>query len=302
MNIEALVVQWRVELNNLNRSNNTIKAYLQDLFDFKSFYEDYHNNILDLEAFKMITPQDIRAWLLYQRKLEKNTRSAIRSLAGLKNFSNFLLQQQIISDHAFFHSKGPKTQKTLPRPVSIDQALEITGSIQDMVDIPWVGLRNQALMQLLYNTGMRISEALNLNQKDLLNEKFITIIGKGQKVRQVPLINSVRELLINYLKIQPFPNTPDSPLFYGEKGKRLQAALAQKALRNFRRMHGMPESLTPHALRHSCATHLMQSSHDLRGIQELLGHASLSSTQVYTQIDEFSMMKTYKSAHPRAKK
>ena len=121
-------------------------------------------------------------------------------------------------------------------------------------------------------------------------------------MRQVPIIDSVKELLEIYLKVQPYANNPDSPLFYGEKGKRLQAALAQKALRDFRRANGLPESLTPHALRHSCATHLMQSSHDLRGIQELLGHASLSSTQVYTQIDEFSMMKTYKSAHPRAKK
>ncbi len=302
INIAEIIVQWRIELSNLNRSPNTVKAYLQDFFDFKNFYEDYHNNELTIEKFKEITPQDIRAWLLHQRKLQKNTRSSIRGLAGLRNFSNFLLQQQIIDDHAFFHSKSPKSPKTLPRPVSIDQAMEITSTIQDMSDIPWVGLRNQALMQLLYNTGMRISEALNLNQKDLLSEKFITVVGKGQKMRQVPIIDSVKELLEIYLKVQPYANDPDSPLFYGEKGKRLQAALAQKALRDFRRTYGLPESLTPHALRHSCATHLMQSSHDLRGIQELLGHASLSSTQVYTQIDEFSMMKTYKSAHPRAKK
>ena len=302
MNISEIIIQWRVELNNLNRSANTVKAYLQDFFDFKNFYEDYHNKNMNIEAFKLITPQDIRAWLLHQKKLEKNTKSAIRSLAGLRNCANFLLQQQIIDDHAFFHSKGPRSQKTLPRPVSINQALEITDTIQDMVNTPWVGLRNQALMQLLYNTGMRISEALNLNQKDILSEKFVTVIGKGQKMRQVPLIDSVKELLLRYLKIQPFANDLDAPLFYGERGKRLQPSLAQKALRDFRRMHGMPESLTPHALRHSCATHLMQSSHDLRGIQELLGHASLSSTQVYTQIDEFSMMKTYKSAHPRAKK
>ena len=275
---------------------------MQDAFDFKNFYEDYHNKTLGTEEFIAITPQDIRAWLLLQRKQAKNTRSSIRSLAGVRNFANFLLQQQIISDHAFFHAKSPKSQKTLPRPVSIDQAIEITDSIQDMEDVPWVGLRNQALMQLLYNTGMRISEALNLNQKDLQCDRFMTVVGKGQKTRQVPIIDSVKELLVNYLKVQPFANNSDAPLFYGEKGKRMQPALAQKALRDFRRAHGLPESLTPHALRHSCATHLMQSSHDLRGIQELLGHASLSSTQVYTQIDEFSMMQTYKSAHPRAKK
>ncbi len=302
INLAELIIQWRVELSNLNRSTHTVKAYLQDFFDFKNFYEDYHNKPLLMEEFTIITPQDIRAWLLHQRKQQKNTRSVIRSLAGLRNFANFLLQQKLVNDHAFLHAKSPKSQKTLPRPVSIDQALEITRGIQDMANTPWVGLRNQALMQLLYNTGMRISEALNLNQKNLLGEKFITVIGKGQKTRQVPIINSVRDQIVIYLKAQPFANDPDSPLFYGEKGKRLQAALAQKALRDFRRMHGLPESLTPHALRHSCATHLMQSSHDLRGIQELLGHASLSSTQVYTQIDEFSMMKTYKSAHPRAKK
>jgi integrase/recombinase XerC len=302
INLNEFISQWRVELSNLNRSPNTIKAYLQDFFDFKNFYEDYHNKTLTIEEFIVITPQDIRAWLLSQRKANKNTRSAIRSLGGVRNFANFLLQQQVISDHSFFHAKSPKSQKTLPRPVSIDHALEITSSIQDMANIPWVGLRNQALMQLLYNTGMRISEALNLNQKDLLSERFITVVGKGQKTRQVPIIESVRQLLLSYLKVQPFANDHDAPLFYGEKGKRLQPALAQKALRDFRRMYSLPESLTPHALRHSCATHLMQSSHDLRGIQELLGHASLSSTQIYTQIDEFSMMKTYKAAHPRAKK
>ena len=302
INLDELISQWSAELSNMNRSPNTVKAYLQDFFDFKKFYEDYQNKSLTIEVFKVITPQDIRGWLLYQRKQEKNTRSSIRSIAGVRNFANFLQQKQLIVDHAFFHSKRPKSQKTLPRPVSINQALEITSSIQNMEDIPWVGLRNQALMQLLYNTGMRISEALNLNQKDLQSDRFITVVGKGQKTRQVPIINSVKELLVNYLKIQPFPNESDAPLFYGEKGKRLQQAIAQKALRDFRRMYGLPESLTPHALRHSCATHLMQSSHDLRGIQELLGHASLSSTQVYTQIDEFSMMKTYKSAHPRSRK
>ncbi len=302
INLAELIKQWHVELSNLNRSPHTIKAYLQDFFDFKNFYADHHNQPLSTEAFKAITPQDIRAWLLYQRKQDKNTRSSIRSLAGVRNFASFLLQQQVISDHAFFHSRSPKSQKTLPRPVSIAQALEITNAIQNMATIPWVGLRNQALMQLLYNTGMRISEALNLNQNALQADRFMTVVGKGQKTRQVPIIDSVKELLVSYLNQQPFANQPTAPLFYGERGKRLQPALAQKALRDFRRLHGLPESLTPHALRHSCATHLMQSSHDLRGIQELLGHASLSSTQVYTQIDEFSMMQTYQAAHPRTKK
>ena len=302
INIEQLIHGWQLKLSTLNRSANTIKAYTQDFFDFKFFYQDHHNLSLTIENFKKVTPQDIRAWLLYQRKKGMNTRSAARGIAGLKNFAQFLLSQQVLEDHAFFHSRSPKLQKTLPRPVSIEQALVITDTIQNMSECEWVGLRNQTLMQLLYYTGMRISEALNLNQKSLQGGQFITVMGKGQKMRQVPIIDSIRDSLVHYLKVQPFENAPDAPLFYGEKGKRLQAAIAQKVLRDFRRAQGMPESLTPHALRHSCATHLMQSSHDLRGIQELLGHASLSSTQIYTQLDELSMMNTYKAAHPRARK
>ena len=302
MNLGQLINQWQLGLGALNRSPNTIKAYTQDFFDFKCFFEDYHNTQLTIENFKTITPQDIRAWLLAQRKKGMNTRSSARGLAGMKSFTQFLLQREILEDHAFFHTRSPRLQKTLPRPISIEQALMMNDTIQNMSECLWVGLRNQALMQLLYYTGMRISEALNLNQDSLQDDQFITVIGKGQKTRQVPIIDSIREGLLTYLKIQPFSNTPNSPVFYGEKGKRLQAAIAQKVLRDFRRANGMPESLTPHALRHSCATHLMQSSHDLRGIQELLGHASLSSTQIYTQIDELSMMNTYKAAHPRAKK
>jgi integrase/recombinase XerC len=302
MNLGQLINQWQLGLGALNRSPNTIKAYTQDFFDFKCFFEDYHNTQLTIENFKTVTPQDIRAWLLAQRKKGMNTRSSARGLAGMKSFTQFLLQREILEDHAFFHTRSPRLQKTLPRPISIEQALMMNDTIQNMSECLWVGLRNQALMQLLYYTGMRISEALNLNQDSLQDDQFITVIGKGQKTRQVPIIDSIREGLLTYLKIQPFSNTPNSPVFYGEKGKRLQAAIAQKVLRDFRRANGMPESLTPHALRHSCATHLMQSSHDLRGIQELLGHASLSSTQIYTQIDELSMMNTYKAAHPRAKK
>lgn len=302
MNLEKFVHQWQLRLSTLNRSPNTIKAYSQDFFDFKNFFEDYHNAPLTTETFKTITPQDIRAWLLYQRKKGINTRSSARGLAGVKSLTQFLLEEKILEDHAFFHVRSPKLQKTLPRPVSIEQAFAINDTIQNMSECLWVGLRNQALMQLLYYTGMRISEALNLNQNNLQEGQFITVIGKGQKTRQVPIIDAIKEKLFHYLEAQPFANNPDAPLFYGERGKRLQAGIAQKVLRDFRRANGMPESLTPHALRHSCATHLIQSSHDLRGIQELLGHASLSSTQIYTQIDEVSMMNTYKSAHPRAKK
>ncbi|MCE2716673.1 MAG: tyrosine recombinase XerC [Pseudomonadota bacterium] len=302
MNLEALIHQWQQKLNTLNHSPHTIKAYTQDLFDFKNFFEDYNNQQLNLENFKSLKSQDIRAWLLFRRKKGINTRSSARGLAGLKNFSEFLLEQNILNDHAFFHVRSPKLQKTLPRPISIDQALLITDTIHNMSHSPWVGLRNQALIQLLYFTGIRISEALSLNQKSLSNTQFITVIGKRSKVRQVPIDSSTKEKILLYLKEQPFLSHPESPIFFGEKGKRLQAAVVQKILRDFRRSTGMPESLTPHALRHSCATHLMQSSHDLRGIQELLGHSSLSSTQIYTQIDEMSMMNTYKSAHPRAKK
>jgi integrase/recombinase XerC len=294
--------QWQQNLSNRNRSKNTIKAYLQDFHDFAKFYAEYKNEILTLENFKTISPQEIRAWLMHQRMERKNPRSSVRAIASMRNFAQFLLQNETITEHAFFHTRSPKIAKTLPRPVTIEQALQITSSIENLSKETWVGLRNKALMMLLYSAGLRISEALQLNQDILSQTDFITVKGKGNKVRQVPILEPVKAALVEYIKKQPFTLFVNEPLFYGEKGKRLQAAIAQKELRDFRRMYNLPESVTPHALRHSCATHIMQSSNDLRGLQELLGHASLSSTQIYTQIDETGLMKNYNAFHPRAKK
>ncbi|MCX7352445.1 MAG: site-specific integrase, partial [Proteobacteria bacterium] len=172
MNLGQLINQWQLGLGALNRSPNTIKAYTQDFFDFKCFFEDYHNTQLTIENFKTVTPQDIRAWLLAQRKKGMNTRSSARGLAGMKSFTQFLLQREILEDHAFFHTRSPRLQKTLPRPISIEQALMMNDTIQNMSECLWVGLRNQALMQLLYYTGMRIREALNLNQHSLQDDQF----------------------------------------------------------------------------------------------------------------------------------
>lgn len=294
--------QWQQNLSNRNRSANTIKAYLQDFYDFEKFYAEYKNEQLNIENFKTITPQEIRAWLMHQRINHKNPRSSVRAVASLRNFAQLLLQNEIITEHAFFQTRGPKIAKTLPRPVTVEQALQITTNIANLSKENWVGLRNKGLMMLLYSAGLRISEALQLNQDALAQTDFLSVKGKGNKVRQVPMLDNVKNALVEYIKKQPFITSANEPLFYGEKGKRLQAAIAQKELRDFRRMYNLPESVTPHALRHSCATHIMQSSNDLRGVQELLGHASLSSTQIYTQIDEVGLMKNYQAAHPRAKK
>lgn len=294
--------QWQQNLSNRNRSSNTIKAYLQDFHDFEKFYIEHKGEALNTVNFKAISPQEIRAWLMYQRNNQKNLRSSVRAIASMRNFSQFLLQQSVITEHAFFHVRSPKIAKTLPRPVTVAQALEITSKIANLSEENWIGLRNKALMMLLYSVGLRISEALQLNQNILSQNDFITVHGKGNKARQVPLIPNVKQALNEYITQQPFKLSANEPLFFGAKGKRLQAAIAQKELRNFRRMYNLPESVTPHALRHSCATHIMQSSNDLRGVQELLGHASLSSTQIYTQIDETGLMKNYNAFHPRAKK
>lgn len=294
--------RWQQNLSNRNRSSNTIKAYLQDFHDFEKFYAEHKDEALNIANFKTISPQEIRAWLMYQRINQKNTRSSVRAIASMRNFSQFLLQQSVITEHAFFHVRSPKIAKTLPRPVTIEQALQITSKIANLSDENWIGLRNKALMMLLYSVGLRISEALQLNQDMLAQNDFITVHGKGNKARQVPLIANVKQAINEYITTQPFTLSANEPLFYGAKGKRLQATIAQKELRDFRRMYNLPESVTPHALRHSCATHIMQSSNDLRGVQELLGHASLSSTQIYTQIDETGLMKNYNAFHPRAKK
>ena len=198
--------------------------------------------------------------------------------------------------------RAPRVKVGLPRPLSVIQAKSLVDDIEDMNDEPWIGARNRALFTLIYSCGLRLGEALSLSRKQApLETDTLLIQGKGKRERMVPILPIMNQTLQEYLRLCPYVMGPDGPLFLGAKGGRLHAGIAQKTMRDYRRAIGLPETATPHSLRHSCATHLMNASGDLRGIQELLGHASLSTTQVYTDVDTARLMKVYQSAHPRAK-
>ena len=189
----------------------------------------------------------------------------------------------------------------MPRPLSVEQAESLLSDIEGYASEMWVGLRDRALFTLLYATGMRISEALSLKGDIITAKDHIAVCGKGGKTRIVPLISTVHEAISEYVQACPYPITVSTFLFLGVKGKVLSATVAQLSLRRYRQSVGLPASVTPHALRHTCASHLMQESADLRGIQELLGHASLSSTQIYTHIDQRQLLQTFTKAHPRSR-
>jgi len=190
--------------------------------------------------------------------------------------------------------------KTLPRPLSQEQVFDMFESIPQLSDESWVGLRDKAFFMLIYSVGLRINEALKLNQGCLISQAIL-IKGKGGKQRSVPFMETVRKSLNHYLNLCPYAKGNNSPLFYGVKGGRLGVTPAERQLQRYREIANLPDSATPHALRHSCATHLIESSDDLRAVQELLGHASLSTTQIYTQIDKKKLLSTYLESHPRSK-
>ncbi|MGE0109820.1 MAG: tyrosine-type recombinase/integrase, partial [Bdellovibrionales bacterium] len=192
--------------------------------------------------------------------------------------------------------------RRLPRPVSENDADEILETAFEAEEENWIALRDKALFTLLYGAGLRINEALSLKNKDILSQERITVTGKGNKQRVVPLIPIIGDALEAYREACPFKGDSDAPLFLGKRGKRLNAGVAQRQLRRIRTLLGLPDNVTPHALRHSFATHLLASGADLRTLQEILGHASLSTTQLYTQIEQSQLQETYRAAHPRAKR
>jgi integrase/recombinase XerC len=229
--------------------------------------------------------------------MDFEAKSNARAVASVKNFWRYLLKHKYIESDVFFLLSAPKIKKTLPRPLTHTQTDTLLEHINGIPTTAWIGLRDRALVMLLYGTGLRISEALSIKRTQMASDTLI-ICGKGNKERQIPLLEEVKACITAYLAECPY-HGKELPLFLGARGKVLQASAAALMLRTFRRMYNLPETLTPHALRHTCASHLMNASNDLRGIQTLLGHASLSSTQVYTALDTQTLLETYKKAHPR---
>lgn len=281
-----------------NVSRHTLRAYIHDVSQFIDFLASHHAEAVSLSSLSDANIRDFRAWLSRRAMDGASAATRARSLSGVKNFLHWLDKQGIMHNGAVNILRSPKKPHKLPRPLHEKQAFRL---LETMDTDNWTAMRNKALFTLLYGAGLRIDEALSLDIKDLPRDGFMRVIGKGRKERQVPVLKIVERALDEYRALCPFPETPDRPLFLGERGRRMHQGVAQKALRDLRILLDLPETATPHALRHSFATHLLQNGANLREIQELLGHASLSTTQIYTQVDAKELMAIYAKAHPRAK-
>lgn len=281
-------------------SRHTLRAYTGDVTHFVTFLAAHIGKSPSLNDLSEVGIRDFRAWMSRKAMDGTGNASRARSLSGIKSLIHWLDKQGIMHNAAIKTVRTPKLPHKLPRPLQETQAKTVLENAGLMAKQDWVEARDRALFTLLYGCGLRIDEALQLNGKDLPRDGFLRVIGKGSKERQVPVIPLVNSALRQYTDLLPWGVDKDAPLFRGTRGGRLNQGVAQKAMRTLRKTLGLPENATPHALRHSFATHLLQNGANLREIQELLGHASLSTTQRYTEINAEEMLKIYKSAHPRA--
>lgn len=295
--------QWLTYLAVEKRySNHTLRAYRHDLDDFLAFLTRHIGKAPALNDLGATTLGDFRSFLSRRTAQGAGPATRARALASVRHFMKWLDKQGHLHNPAITHVRTPKQPKRLPRAIPPDQARQAISAPAAVADQPeWVTLRDQALFTLLYAAGLRIDEALKLNFRDRPNGEFMRVMGKGRKERLVPVLPIILSALAPYLAACPFTMTDDSPLFYGVQGKRLNQGIAQKQLRRLRRAFGLPETLTPHALRHSFASHILQGGADLRSIQELLGHASLKTTQRYLDFDNAQLLAIYDRAHPRSK-
>ena len=241
----------------------------------------------------------LRTHLAARRAEGLGNASAARELSALKALLGHAREQAGMNDMAGPRLRGPRVKKGLPRPVTPDDAVNLVQSVAEAASDDWIGARDRAVLLLLYGAGLRIAEALSLTAADAALGETLRVTGKGGKQRVVPVLPVVRDAVTDYVARQPFTLLPGSPLFRGAKGGALSPGLVQKAVASARTALGLPATATPHALRHSFATHLLSAGADLRSLQELLGHASLGSTQIYTKVDAATLLDTYRSAHPR---
>lgn len=282
-----------------NVSPHTFRAYTSDIAQFISFLAKHNAKEVSLSDISGTSLADFRSWLSRKAMDGLASASRARSLSGVKNFLTWLDKQGILHNAAIRLVRTPKLPHKLPKPM---EQVQVQRLLDDQPEQDWTSLRDRALFYLLYGCGLRIAEALALDISNLPRAGFLIVMGKGRKERQVPVLPVIEQAIAAYRAACPLAETSDRPLFVGEKGARLHQGVAQKAMRDVRRALNLPETATPHALRHSFATHLLQNGANLREIQELLGHASLSTTQRYTEVNAEELMRIYKSAHPRQSK
>lgn len=297
---EALT-RWLDHLRALKgAADNTLAAYARDLGQFLDFLSHHQGGQAGLSALTTLGQADLRAWMADLRGHEISPRSIARKLSAVKGFLAFVADQAGADATATLSARGPKYRRKLPRPLSEAAAQDIIQVVGDQAHSDWVAARDMAIVTLLYGSGLRISEALGLTGRAHPLPDVLRILGKGGKERLVPTLPVTAEAIARYAALCPFDLTPDAPLFRGARGGPLNPRLVQKVMEQARLQMGLPATATPHALRHSFATHLLSAGGDLRAIQELLGHASLSTTQAYTAVDTARLMEVYEKAHPRA--
>src|SRR5437773_8458059 len=299
------MAQWLSHLRAERRlSPKTLEAYARDLRQCLTFLSQHWGRKVTLKGFAALEATDVRAFMAMRRADDIAGRSLMRALAGLRSFGRYLEREGKGRVGALSAIRAPKVAKSLPKPIQMDAAKrfadadERAGEERD----PWILARDAAVMALLYGSGLRISEALGLKRRDVPKPgegDVLIVTGKGNKIRMVPVLQNVLALIADYVAMCPHSLAPAGPIFVGARGGPLSPRIIQLTMERLRGALGLPDSATPHALRHSFATHLLSRGGDLRAIQELLGHASLSTTQIYTGIDSERLLEVYRSAHPR---
>ncbi len=300
--LSAIITQWEGWLTDIRRASRyTIISYKNDISNFLIFLAEHLGGNVGLPELRGLENKDIRAWLA-SRALEKKyeASSNARALSTIKSFFRYLEKQGKSKNAAIFHIRAPKIKKSLPRALNEQQAADAVAGIVSQNSESWVNARDTALLLLIYGCGLRIGEALSLRYNNIPSGESLVVTGKGNKQRKLPVLPIVREAIAEYVAACPYEFNADSPLFWGLRGKALDAGIFQRQLRALRVKLNLPDTTTPHAFRHSFATHLLSAGGDLRSIQELLGHASLSTTQRYTHVDKTRLLSAYKNAHPRA--
>lgn len=291
---------WLGAMASMRRlSPQTLSAYQRDVAQFTSFMAQHFGEPVSLKILQGLNTGDIRSFMAMRRQNNIGARSLARQISALKNFFNFLERQDLLNNQVLHLIKTPKIPRSLPKALTINEAKNTIALTNELEERPWIAARDMAVLSLCYGAGLRISEALSVCGQDL-GASSLRVKGKGNKIRMVPLIENVQKSIALYMSLSPFKLPGHEPIFRGVRGGVLSPRLIQQRMVQLRSALGLPPSASPHALRHSFATHLLGKGGDLRAIQELLGHASLSSTQIYTQVDTEHLLAAFQKAHPRA--